>query len=471
MSEIPPSPTLAPDTERPSFPTVDEELVDNIEVLIEDGQEGMVLNLIADLHPADVADLLSHLPIGDARRMMRWLPDELGSAVLPELESAFRGDLLEDATTGELVALLDGLDTDDAADVLSDVDEAMAEAVLPRLEDSVDVEALMGYGEDTAGGLMGTEYVSVLESNTIAEATQAVRDCVDSVDPVYALYVVDPDGRLKGVVPLKQLILAPANASVMSIAEADYVSVEPDLDQEDVARIMERYDLIALPVVSHAGTLLGRITIDDVVDVIREEAEEDLQRASGITGEEELSASVFAISRGRIVWLLLGLVGAMLSGLVIRQFEDALEAATVLAMFIPIVMAMAGNAGIQSSAIAVQGLASGDLWSSDVVRRLGKELAVALLNGTILAGALALLVFLMAPLGLLGDPNTFDLAVTSGLSLLLVIVIATVLGASVPLLLHRVGIDPALAMGPFITVSNDILGLTVFFLIASLLYL
>src|SRR5690606_15561502 len=197
----------------------------------------------------------------------------------------------------------------------------------------------------------------------------------------------------------------------------------------------------------------------------------DFQRSAGLSGEEEISASVFAISRGRIVWLLVGLVGASFSGLVIRGFESALEAATVLAMFIPIVMAMAGNAGIQSSAIAVQGIASGDLWRSDVLRRLGKELAVALLNGTVLALALGLLVVVMAAVGLLGDPDTVDLAFTAGLSLLVVIVIATVLGATVPLLLHRVGVDPALAMGPFITVSNDILGLTVFFLIASFLYL
>ncbi len=244
------------------------------------------------------------------------------------------------------------------------------------------------------------------------------------------------------------------------------VSVEPDLDQEDVARIMERYDLVALPVVSAGGRLLGRITIDDVMNVIREEAEEDLQRAVGITGEEELSSSVFAVSRGRLVWLLLGLVGAYVSGLVIVGFEDALQMAPVLALFIPIVMAMAGNAGIQSSAIAVQGLASGDLWRGDLARRIGKELAVALINGAVLAWALGLIVIVSG----FGD-DTQRLALTAALSLLIVIVLSTLVGATVPLVLSRVGIDPALAMGPFITVSNDILGLTVFFLMATLLYL
>ncbi|MDX1421221.1 MAG: magnesium transporter [Rubricoccaceae bacterium] len=473
MSELPPERTAPlPEPERPGTPVVvGEELVENVEVLVEDGQRGMVLNLVTDLHPADLGQLLGHLPVEAAQTLFGWLPEERASAALPGLESARRAALLDGATAQAIVGLLDHLDTDDAADVLADVDEDVAEHVLPRLEDAEEVGHLMGYPDDTAGGLMETDYVAVAASASVGEATEAVRECVDTVDPVYVVYVLDPAETLVGVVPLKRLILAHAHAPVTSIMEEDFVTVEPDLDQEEVARIMERYDLVALPVVSAAGRLLGRITIDDIVDVIREEAEEDLQRSAGITGEEEFSASVFAISRGRIFWLLLGLVGALLSGLVIRGFEGALEAATILAMFIPIVMAMAGNAGIQSSAIAVQGLASGDLWSSDVVRRLGKELAVALRNGLVLAVALGLIVLAMGAAGALDEAATGRLAFTAGLSLLIVIVIATVLGAAVPLLLQRAGIDPALAMGPFITVSNDILGLTVFFLIATLLYL
>ena len=473
MSELPPDlEPPAPESERAAPPVVDETFVDDVEVLVEDGQRGMVLNLVTDLHPADLGQLLGHLPVEEARTLFRWLHDGQASAALPELESARRADLLDHGPTpSELVGLLDRMDTDDAADVLADVDDEVAELVLPRLEDAEEVGTLMGYDEDTAGGLMEADYVVVRDAHTVAEATEEVRRCAEEVDPVYVVYVIDADDRLVGVVPLKRLILAPAHAPILDIADTDFVKVEPDLDQEDVARIMERYDLIAMPVVSVDGRLLGRITIDDVVDVIREEAEEDLQRASGITGEEEISSSIFAISRGRIVWLLLGLIGAMLSGLVIRAFEGALEAAAVLAMFIPVVMAMAGNAGIQSSAIAVQGLASGDLWSSDVLRRLGKELIVALLNGVVLAVVLGIVVVVLASTGVLGDAQTMSLAFTASISMLIVIVIATVLGATVPLLLHRVGIDPALAMGPFIMVSNDILGLTVFFLIATLLYL
>ena len=458
--------TAPPGPAPPGAAVVDDELVSNVDALVEGGQRGMVLNLVADLRAADQATLLRHLPLDAARVVFGWMPDDARSLVLPELESAERGGLLEGLTTDALVALIDPLDTDDQADVLADVEEDQVEGVLVQLEDALDVEALLSYRDDTAGGLMGTEFVSVLASATVAEATEAVREKAASVDPVFVVYALDGAGRLVGVVPLKRLLLARADALVADVAEPDPIAVEPDRDQEEVARMMERYDLVALPVVSAGGRLLGRITVDDVLDVVREEAEEDIQRAVGITGDEELSSSVFAVSRGRLVWLLLGLVGAYVSGLVIVGFEEALQVAPVLALFIPIVMAMAGNAGIQSSAIAVQGLASGDLWSSDLVRRLGKELAVALLNGAVLAVALALIVVVS---GFGADPAR--LALTSGLALLIVIVLSTLIGATVPLGLSRVGIDPALAMGPFITVSNDILGLTIFFAVATLLYL
>lgn len=450
---------------------VDELLVNDIDALLRDGQRGMVLNLVADLHPADLARLIRHLPEDTAASLFNWLPDEQAGAVLPEMESARRADLLDDWETHEIVSVLDEIDTDDAADVLGDLPDDVAQAVLHRLEDAFEVQALLHYPEDSAGGLMENEFVAVPATATVGEATEELRRCAEEVDPVYAVYVHDDVGKLVGVVDLKRLLLAPSHVAVSAIMAPEPTAVVPELDQEEVARIMERYDLVTLPVVNVAGRMLGRITIDDIVDVIREEAEEDLQRASGIAGDEEFSASVFAVSRGRLIWLMIGLVGAMLSGLVIRGFEGALEAAAVLAMFIPIVMAMAGNAGIQSSAIAVQGLASGDLWSTDVPRRIGKELVVALLNGVALALALGALVAVMGPLGLLGEAETVRLAMTAGFSLLIVIVLATVLGAVIPLLLDRVGIDPALATGPFITTSNDIIGLAVFFTVASVLYL
>ncbi len=461
--------TTLPDVERENVHAamvVDEEFVDNVEALMEDRQQGMVLNLVADLHPADVAQLLQHLPSEASETLFQWLPSEQSSAVLPELESAQRADFLEDVPAGELVEMLDRMDTDDAADVLADVDDEMVGEVVPRLEDAEDVGALMGYAEDTAGGLMETDFVAVLSDATVAEATEEVRRMAEDVDDPYVVYVVDDNGRLNGLVPLKRLLLARADAVIGDIADEDFEKVRPDLDQEEVAHIMDRYDLIVVPVVDHTGRLLGRITIDDIVDVIREEAEEDLQRISGITGDEEFSASVFSISRGRILWLLLGLCGAYLSGLVLVGFESALQVAPVLVLFVPVVMSMAGNAGIQSSAIAVQGLASGTLWGSNIIRRLGKELAVALINGAILATVLSLIVLLTG----MGD-DTLRLASTAGIALLIVIVLATLIGATIPIVLVRFRVDPALAMGPFIMVSNDILGLIVFFVVATLLYL
>ena len=446
-------------------PGLDDELLDNVEALVADGQRGLVLNLVADLHPADVATLLRRLPDDGARTLFRWLPDDESAEVLAEMESAERSDVIEDLSTGELVALLDHLDTDDAADVLADVDDARADEVLVRLADANDVEALLGYGEDTAGGLMGTELVAVPITATVAEATEAVRACAETVDPVHVVYAVDTDERLVGVVPLKRLLLSRADARLDTIAEPEIVSVFPDLDQEEVARIMERYDLVSLPVVSEAGRLLGRITIDDVVDVIREEAEEDLQRAVGITGDEELSSSVFAISRGRLPWLAVGMAGAFFSGLVIRGFEGALEEAIVLATFIPLVTATGGNAAIQSAAIAVQGLTSGELWMADGLSRLGKEVGVALVNGLVLALLIGGIVVAFG----LGQPQR--LALTVGLTLVAVTLIATTVGAFVPFALRRVGVDPASAMGPFVTTLNDIIGLSVYFAIASVVYL
>ncbi len=227
--------------------------------------------------------------------------------------------------TDAIVSLLDEIDTDDAADVLADLRPDVAERVLPRLEDADEIEALLRFEDDTAGGLMETDYVAVHSTATVAEATEELRRCAEEVDPVYVVYVLDTEERLVGLVDLKTLVLARSDAPITSIMDTDFVTVEPDLDQEEVARMMERYDLVTLPVVSGGGRLLGRITIDDIVDVIRDEAEEDLQRASGIAGDEEISASVFAISRGRLPWLLIGLLGAFFSGLVIRSFEGALR--------------------------------------------------------------------------------------------------------------------------------------------------
>ncbi len=449
------------------LPGIDDDLAERLEDLLESGDREEVTGIAASLYPADLARLLNYLPAGERETLFGWLPSEQAGLVLTELDEEFRTRLLEETPPERLTELLSHLETDDAADVLADVPEEVAAKVLPLLDRSEDVRSLLHYDEESAGGIMGTEFVIVPETWTVAEATEEVRRNAETVEAVFAVFVHDAQGTLQGVVSLKNLLLTLANTPVSDIMDGDVITVPPEIDQEEVARIMQRYDLVSLPVADASGKMVGRITIDDIVDVIRDEAEEDIQRMSGMSGSEEPSDSVFRVIRGRLPWLLIGMVGAGLSGLVIGQFENALEQAVILATFIPIVMAMAGNAGIQSSAIVVQGLASGELWASDVARRLGKELSVSLLNGLALALILGAVVMALP----IGGATLELLALTASLSMLTVIVLATIIGATVPLLLHRMNIDPALATGPFITTSNDILGLGVFFLLATLIYL
>jgi magnesium transporter len=452
------------------LPEVDNDLVEDIASLIESGQRGMVVNLLTDLYPADIASMLHHLPADDARTLFDWLPKDIAGEVVPELDDEYRAGLLQFLPSHRIGEVLDEMESDDAADVLADLPREIVEDVLHRLEDAAEVQGLLEHEEDTAGGIMGTDYVAVLESMTVGEATEEVRRNAESVEPIFAVYVIDASRKLLGIVPLKRLLLSRANARVSTILESDIISVTPEVDQEEVARLMERYDLVAVPVVDSEHRLVGRITIDDVIDVIREEAEEDIQRMSGVS-REEMTSSVIKMSRGRLIWLLVGLIGAFLSAIVIHSFAGEIEKAVVLAMFIPVVMAMGGNAGIQSSSIAVQGLASGDIWATDLLRRLGKELAVALINGLVLAVAITIMVIAISYTGFLGNENIGRLSLTVALALLTVIIMAGAIGASIPLVLDRFGIDPALATGPFITTSNDLLGLIVYFVIATQLYL
>jgi magnesium transporter len=460
------APYVAREGGRPSgLLELDESVVDDIVTLLAEGQRGMVLNLVADLYPADVALLLRHVPAEEAKRLFRWLPPELASDTLAEMEDAFRASLLEDLSQTVLTDLLDALDTDDAVDVLADLPDEVALQLLPDLEDTEDLTELLEYGEETAGGLMAREYVAVTPDWTLQEATEEVRRHADDVDEIYTAYVVDDNGVLVGVVSLKQLLLSPASVPIRDIMDTDFISVAVDVDQEEIGQLVQRYDLLSVPVVDSDGQMLGRITIDDVVDVIRDEAAEDIQLMSGITGEEETIDTAFEVSRGRLPWLIIGLVGSGLSGFVIGSFEGTLQQAVVLATFIPIVTAMGGNAAVQSAAIAVQGLGSGELWLTDAFRRLGKEMLVALLNGVVVA---ALLCGTVAALGM-GDVST--LVVTLGLTMLSVSLVATTNGALIPFVLTWVGIDPASAMGPFVTTLNDIIGLAIYFLIATALYL
>ena len=467
---------LAPEIDAAFRSGIDSDAVATFSRLLENGEVSSARSLAGELHAADLARLLGYLPWDEAELLFDSLPAAVCADTLPDLDDAFLQELLADAPAERVARILEELESDDAADVLANLDETVAARVLPTLSDAGAIQSLLSYDPETAGGIMATELVAVPADWTVADATEEVRRHAETVEEIFVLFVVDSAGTLQGFVSLKRLLLSPSEASIGDIMRADVHCVNAEEDQEEAVRIMERYDLVSLAVVDARRRLLGRITIDDAVDVMREEAQEDYQRLSGITGDEEPTDKIGRIMRGRLPWLMLGMLGAALAGTVIGAFEAEIRRVSILAAFIPVVMAMAGNAGIQSSAIMVQGLATGNLWSVNVVRRLGKEVAVAFLNGFALAVVIAVAVTALFAWGadLNFVPPTEEplrLAVTAGFSLFVVILLAAVIGTTVPLFLARLGIDPALATGPFITTSNDIIGLVVFFLVATLLYL
>jgi magnesium transporter len=450
---------------------IDEEFVDNLSALIDRREQGMVLNIVSTLHPADLATLLEHISEAEGMQLFGWLPPAWAANLLPELDEGLRYRILDSLPGDQVAALVGQLDSDDAIDVLSDFEDDRAQAILGQLEDAQDLGQLFAYDDDTAGGIMAVEYVAVRPSATVSDITEEVRRNAETVEEVYAVFVTDEENLLKGIISLKKLLLSASDHRAADIMESDVISVTADLDQEDVALKMQRYDLVSMPVVDEQGKLLGRITIDDVVDVIREEAEEDLQRMSGL-GEESHRDSILEVSRGRLPWLILGLFGSIISSFVIMTFEGALEQAVILASFIPIVMSTAGNVGIQSSAIAVQGLASGSFWANQIGTRLGRELAIGLLNGISLALILSLFVIAATPtLSGMSTQEALHLAGTASVALVIAILLAASIGSTIPILLDNIGLDPALATGPFITASNDILGLLIFFFTATLLYI
>ncbi len=464
--------------ENPVPRELDESIAEEIDLYLEENNFTSALDLVRQLHPADIARLVTELRRDHAASITLALPTIIGANVLAELDEAFCADLLSEVSTERITALLNELESDDAADVLSSLDETVRRRVLRVLEDRESVKELLEYGEETAGGIMATEVVSVMANWTVAEATEEIRRNAENTQDLYVVFVMDDEKKLKGFVTIRRLLLSPSDAVIGDVMRTDIRYVTAEVDQEEVVRIMERYDLVSLAVIDDQECLIGHVTIDDAVDVIREEAEEDYLRLSGITGDEDQTDTVLSITRGRLPWLMLGMIGAVFAGSVIGAYEENIRRASVLAAFIPVVMAMAGNAGIQSSAIIVQGLASGEVWSINILRRMGKEIYVAVANGLALAAVMVVAVLIVFgwlasiwPSLVIQAPDPWRLAVTAGLSLFVVVILAAIIGATIPLMLDRFGVDPALATGPFITTSNDIIGLLVFFMLAAILYL
>jgi magnesium transporter len=436
----------------------------DIRELIRDDARISLLNILADLHPADIADLVENVDEEGSSYLFGLLSPPVASEVLPELNERTRKRLLGMMTEGNLSRIVSELASDDAADLLADLPRDVADRVLGtiKVEEATTVETLLQYAADSAGGIMGTEVLTVFLTDTVKTAIRKAREFARQGIELDVLYVVDHDRVLMGFLPVGDLIVeGPGRrmGKVMKFA----LSVRAAMDQEEVANLMNKYNLVSVPVVNERRQVIGRITVDDIVDVIKEEATEDIERMAGLVGTEESSSTIFTTSRIRLPWLLLGFVGELLSAAVLKEFQASLEQIIAAAFFIPIIMAMGGNAGIQSSAIVVRGLATGEVRIGQVGRRLGKECGVAMTNGLILS----LLLFAVSFFWL----NDLRFGITIGLALMIVVLNATVVGATIPFLLQRLRIDPAIATGPFITTANDGLGLLIYFGSLTLLYM
>lgn len=443
-----------------------QEFLDELVLNIDQKKNESISGQISPLHPADIADVMGNLSIHQAKYVYELLDEELAAESLMELDEEFREQMLKLFSPEEIAEQVDNLDSDDAADLLGELPEDEIDEVIAQMEDrehASEVTELLNYDEDSAGGLMQSEFMSANWNWPVDKAVIELRKQAEQVEKVYSIYIVDDEGKLKGILSLKQLLFASPKTPIREIYKEKDLRVAKTHDtSEHVVSLMEKYDLVSLPVVDRQNILVGRITIDDVVDVIREEAEKDFQMASGISENVESSASIFKHTRSRLPWIIIGLVGGVASSQIIKGYEGQILLNPSLAFFIPLIASTAGNIGVQSSAIIVQGLASKDFQFNGIMRQLGKEALIGLLVGLICSGLIFGALYFVN-----GDIN---LGIAVGVALFMVVIIAAVLGAFVPLFLNKIKIDPALATGPFITTANDIIGLTIYFIVAYFVY-
>ncbi len=428
--------------------------------------ENRLIGLFNELHAVDVAEILNELSTEECKIILQYIEPDRASDTVTHLDEDNRKDLLEAYSATEIAEnFVENLETDDAADLIQELSEERKEEVISHLDDidqASQIVDLLNYEEGTAGAIMGKEMVRVFDHMSVTDSILELRKQAEDIENVYTVYVTDEKNRLKGRLALKKMMVAPTNAKISDVYVSDIHWVKASDSTEEVASIMEKYDLVALPVVDNLHRLIGRITIDDVVDVIREEADKDYQMASGISEDVESTDSVWLLTRARLPWLVLGLIGGIFGARVIGIYEGDIQLYPEMAFFIPLVAAMGGNVGVQSSAIVVQGLANNSMGLGGIVPKLLKEFSVALING--LACAILVLIYNV----IFGD--SLNLSYTVSLALLAVIVIAALFGTIIPLTLDRYKIDPALATGPFITTVNDIVGLFIYFMIGRLMY-
>ncbi|MCD7971436.1 MAG: magnesium transporter [Candidatus Azobacteroides sp.] len=414
--------------------------------------------MIADLHPADIAELYGRLNIDERKFIYLLLDDEKAADVFSELDEDFQKELVE-VLPVDVVAkrFFDNMDTDDAVDLIRELDEKTQEEILSYIDDveqAGDIVDLLKYDEDTAGGIMGTEMVIVNEEWSMPKCLEEMRNQAEEMDEIYYVYVVDSEERLKGVFPLKKMITSPSISKVKHVMTKEPISVKVDTPVDDVIKIIEKYDLVALPVVDSIGRLEGRITIDDVMDRVREQAERDYQLASGISQDVESKDNVWMQTSARLPWLVIGMIGGITNSAILGKFDNNFILYPEMAFFIPLIGGTGGNVGIQSSAIVVQGLANKSLNIKNVWGQVFKESAVSLINASIIS----LIVFIYNYFRM--GPSVVTTSVS--LSLFAVVMFASIFGTLVPLTLEKLKVDPAIATGPFITISNDIIGMLIY---------
>lgn len=442
---------------------LNEKDIELIEEMIEHGDEVGARKVFSELHPADIAELFQDMSLKEAEWAFNLIDDKEKKAdVLMELDEEDRKKLLEGMDPEQIGHFIDLLDTDDAVDLIQELDEEDRDEVIQNIEDmeqAGDIVDLLQYDEDTAGGMMGTELIKVNENLSMPDCLKEMRHQAEDLDDIYNVYVVDDEDRLKGVLPLKKMITHPSVSKIKHVMETDPMSVRADMPIEDVAIDFEKYDLVAMPVVDSIGRLVGQITVDDVMDEVREQSERDFQLASGISSDIDADDSVMAQTKARLPWLLIGIAGGILSSLILSGFEAQLAALTALAYFIPLIGGTGGNVGVQASAIVVQGLANGRLELKEFWTQMWKELRISLLNAIVISVAVCLYTVVT-------EPGDYALTCTVTASLFCVVIFSTVFGALVPLTLEKLKINPALATGPFIQITNDVVGLLIYVVMA-----
>lgn len=443
---------------------ISKDLILELEQHIVNKNDQELERLLHDMHHADIAEILDELDFNEATYIFKVLDSDKTAEILLELEDDLRENILSRLSAKEIAEELDELDTNDAADIIAELSNNLKAEVISELDDlehAKDIIDLLRYDEDTAGGLMGKELVKVNENWSVLTCVKEMRSQAENVSRVHSIYVVDDENRLKGRLSLKDLLTTSTKTQIADIYIKKVTFVNVDAEDVEVARIMQKYDLEAIPVVDAMGRLVGRITIDDIIDVIREEADKDYQLAAGISQDVEADDSILELSKARLPWLVLALLGGFITVRVLGLFEGAMAEHGNLFFFTPLIAAMAGNVGVQSSAIIVQGLANNTL-SGSLFRRLIKEISLSLLNGSILS-----VILFTGSYYLLDEPVIIGFVICS--ALISVIIIASLIGTFVPLLLDKFGVDPALATGPFITTSNDICGILIYFSIARMI--